>query len=56
MISEPLDRAAIGGLALAALATLGVLPAVFALVQGRSAARSASLDPPEPESGHFVAG
>jgi hypothetical protein len=52
----PLGRAVIGGLALATLATLGVLPAVFAVVQGRSTARSASLDPHDPESGHFVAG
>jgi multidrug efflux pump subunit AcrB len=53
--TAPLGRAVIGGLALATLATLGVLPAVFAVVQGRSTARSASLDPHDPESAHYAA-
>ena len=41
----PLGRAVIGGLAFATLATLIVLPFVFALVQGRAHRRAASLYP-----------
>jgi hypothetical protein len=51
--SAPLGRAVIGGLAAATLATLVVLPAVFAVVQGRSGAHSASLDPDDPQSRYF---
>ena len=43
--TAPLGRAVIGGLVSATLATLLVLPAVFALVQGRAHRRSASLHP-----------
>jgi len=43
--TAPLGRAVIGGLALATLTTLLVLPAVFALIQGRAHRRSASLHP-----------
>jgi multidrug efflux pump subunit AcrB len=43
----PLGRAVVGGLAAATLATLLVLPSVFALVQARSHRRTASLDPAE---------
>jgi Cu/Ag efflux pump CusA len=49
----PLGRAAVGGLAGATLATLLVLPAVFTIVRGRGAARSASLDPDDAESVHY---
>ncbi len=48
--NAPLGRAVVGGLAAATLATLLVLPCVFALVQGRASTRSASLDPDDPES------
>ncbi len=48
--TAPLGRAVIGGLAVATLATLLVLPPLFALVQGRAHRRSASLDPTDPES------
>ena len=48
--TAPLGRAVIGGLAAATLATLLVLPAVFALVQRRATRRSASLDPADPDS------
>jgi multidrug efflux pump subunit AcrB len=51
--TAPLGRAVIGGLAVATLATLFVLPSVFAVVQGRSGTRSASLDPDDPESPNF---
>lgn len=50
----PLGRAVIGGLAAGTLTTLFVLPAAFALVMGRGEARSASLDPFDPDSRHFV--
>src|SRR5205814_7080867 len=43
--TAPLGVAVVGGLAAATLATLLVLPAVFALVQARSHRRTASLDP-----------
>jgi multidrug efflux pump subunit AcrB len=43
--TAPLGRAVVGGLALATIATLLVLPAIFALVQARAHRRSASLDP-----------
>src|SRR5439155_25619051 len=51
--TAPLGRAVIGGLAAATVATLLVLPSVFALVQSRAPQRSASLDPDDPESVHF---
>jgi RND family efflux transporter MFP subunit len=50
----PLARAVIGGLAAATLATLIVLPSVFAVVQGKSGTASVSLDPGDPESRFFV--
>jgi multidrug efflux pump subunit AcrB len=51
--TAPLGRAVIGGLVAATLATLLVLPAVFALVQRRAPNRSASLDPLDAESPQF---
>jgi multidrug efflux pump subunit AcrB len=51
--TAPLGRAVIGGLAAATLATLVVLPSVFAIVQGRSSTQSVSLDPDDEESPHF---
>jgi multidrug efflux pump subunit AcrB len=54
--TAPLGRAVIGGLLVATFATLFILPAVFAVIQGRSSARSASLDPDDPESQHFDRG
>jgi multidrug efflux pump subunit AcrB len=49
----PLARAVLGGLIASTLATLLFLPSVFAVVQGRAAVNSASLDPDDPESLHF---
>src|SRR5690606_21788313 len=46
--TAPLGRAVVGGLIAATLATLLVLPAVFAIVQGGAHRRSASLDPDDP--------
>jgi multidrug efflux pump subunit AcrB len=54
--TAPLGRAVIGGLAVATFATLFILPSVFAVVQGRSSTRSASLDPDDPESPNFDRG
>jgi multidrug efflux pump subunit AcrB len=48
--TAPLGRAVIGGLLAATLATLFVLPCVFALAQARAHTRSVSLDPDDPES------
>jgi multidrug efflux pump subunit AcrB len=54
--TAPLGRAVIGGLIVATLATLVVLPAVFAVIQGRAHRRSASLDPDDADGDHFVHG
>jgi multidrug efflux pump subunit AcrB len=54
--SASLGRAVIGGLVAATLATLLVLPTVFAIIQGGAARRSASLDPFDPASSHFLPG
>jgi multidrug efflux pump subunit AcrB len=51
--TAPLGRAVIGGLGVATLATLLVLPCVFALVQARSKTKSASLDPYDSDSPYF---
>ena len=50
--TAPLGRAVIGGLVAATLATLLILPAVFAVVMGWGGRGSASLDPDDPESAH----
>jgi Cu/Ag efflux pump CusA len=52
--TAPLGRAVVGGLVVATLATLVVLPAVFAIVQGRAHRRSASLDPDNADGSHFI--
>ncbi len=54
--TAPLGRAVVGGLAVATLATLLVLPSVFALIQARSHRRSASLDPDDPQNRNAAAG
>jgi multidrug efflux pump subunit AcrB len=51
--TAPLARAVIGGLAVATFATLFILPSVFAVIQGRSSTRSASLDPDDPVSTYY---
>jgi Cu/Ag efflux pump CusA len=53
--TAPLGRAVVGGLVVATLATLVVLPAIFAIVQGRAHRRSASLDPDDADGSHFTA-
>jgi multidrug efflux pump subunit AcrB len=51
--TAPLGRAVIGGLVAATIATLTVLPTVFALVQGKAGRNSASIDPDDPASPHY---
>ncbi len=50
--TAPLGRAVVGGLAAATLATLFVLPSVFAMIASRTV-RSPSLDPDDETSAHF---
>src|SRR5688500_13013742 len=52
--SAPLGRAVIGGLIAATLATLFILPAVFAILRRRSSRISPSLDATDPDSGRFI--
>ena len=52
--TSPLGRSVVGGLAAATLATLFILPAVFAIVRHRSSRLSVSLDPDDPQSGQFI--
>jgi multidrug efflux pump subunit AcrB len=51
--TAPLGRAVIGGLFMATLATLVVLPAVYTLVQARARTVSPTLDPDDPASAHY---
>jgi multidrug efflux pump subunit AcrB len=52
--TAPLARAVIGGLAAATVATLLVLPSVFAVIQASTTRRSRSLDPDDPLGGHYA--
>ena len=52
--TAPLGRAVVGGLAAATLATLFVLPSVFAIFRKRSGRASVSLDPDDPLSQHHA--
>jgi multidrug efflux pump subunit AcrB len=51
--TAPLGRAVIGGLSVATLATLFLLPMVFAIAQRNATLGSRSLDPEDPESRWF---
>jgi multidrug efflux pump subunit AcrB len=53
--TAPLGRAVIGGLLLSTVATLGVLPALYAILQSRAAVHSVSLNPSDPESRYYEA-
>ena len=48
--TAPLGRAVIGGLAAATISTLFILPSLYAILQGRAANTSPSLNPYDPES------
>ena len=52
--NAPLGRAVIGGLSAATMATLFILPGIFAIVQRQAAMASASLDPTDPQSATFT--
>jgi multidrug efflux pump subunit AcrB len=51
--TAPLGRAVIGGLACATLATLLILPSVYAILQSRAHTASPSLDPGDPTSRYY---
>jgi multidrug efflux pump subunit AcrB len=51
--AAPLGRAVIGGLILSTFTTLTILPAIYAIMQGRAATASPSLNPADPESRYF---
>src|SRR5208283_2214146 len=51
--NAPLARAVIGGMALATVATLLVLPAVFTWLLQKASNQSPSLDPDDPASTHY---
>jgi len=53
--TAPLGRSVIGGLVFATLATLTVLPAVYAVLQMRASRQSASLYPKDPSSRYYEA-
>jgi multidrug efflux pump subunit AcrB len=52
--NAPLGRAVVGGLIAATLATLFLLPLIFAMLQSKSSLKSASMDPDDPESRYFA--
>jgi multidrug efflux pump subunit AcrB len=53
--SAPLGRAVIGGLLFGTFTTLTVLPSFYAILQGRAAVTSPSLNPMDPESRYYEA-
>ena len=53
--SEPLGRAVIGGLIVSTFATLTILPSIYAILQARASAASASLNPLDPASRYYEA-
>jgi multidrug efflux pump subunit AcrB len=52
-MQAPLGLAVIGGLVMSTFATLLVVPSIFSVVIGRSAPRSVSIYPDDPESAHY---
>jgi len=53
--AAPLGRAVIGGLVVATFATLTILPSIYAILQGRAAVASPSLNPMDPGSRYYDA-
>ncbi len=51
--TAPLGRAVIGGLAAATLATLFILPSIYAILERRVGTASPSLDPDDPTSRYY---
>ncbi len=52
--AAPLGRAVIGGLVASTIATLFILPLVFAWVQAKTTTQSVSLDPEDKDSRHYI--
>jgi multidrug efflux pump subunit AcrB len=52
--ASPLGRAVIGGLFMSTIASLYILPLVFAWVQGNASTKSVSLDPDDENSPHYI--
>jgi multidrug efflux pump subunit AcrB len=52
-MQAPLGRAVIGGLVMSTLATLLIVPSIFAVVIGKREAESPSIHPADPESRHY---
>ena len=52
-MQAPLGRAVIGGLVMSTVATLLVVPSIFAIVIGRKTAHSPSISPEDPGSPHY---
>ncbi|PWU01302.1 MAG: acriflavin resistance protein [Terriglobia bacterium] len=53
--TAPLGRAVIGGLLVSTFATLTILPSIYAILQGRAAITSPSLNPMDPASRYYEA-
>jgi multidrug efflux pump subunit AcrB len=53
--AAPLGRAVIGGLIVSTFTTLTVLPSLYAILQGRAAVTSPSLNPMDPSSRYYEA-
>jgi len=49
----PLGRAVIGGVVLATIANLLILPLIYSVIQEKYPIKSMSLDPDDPESSHY---
>ncbi|MSR79372.1 MAG: efflux RND transporter permease subunit [Gemmataceae bacterium] len=54
--TAPLARAVIGGLLASTMATIFLLPGVFALLTYKMDSKSQSLDPEDPESSYYLGG
>ena len=52
-MTAPLGRAVIGGLLVSTFATLLIVPAMFAIIMGKSKKKSPSVDPEDASSRHF---
>jgi multidrug efflux pump subunit AcrB len=52
-MQAPLGRAVIGGLVMSTFATLLIVPSIFAVLMGRSVARSPSIYPGDRDSAHY---
>ena len=53
--AAPLGRAVIGGLIVSTVATLTILPVIYAILQGRASVTSPSLNPMDPASRYYDA-